>query len=161
MDYFQIEPGADGWSLIWVGYGQEGDGGGDKADGPTSCRIISVPSHHHQSYARGDRSRAWVGCMGFDGGAQATRPSTQPGPPSQRPYKTLTPGRAQTWSRPPSERSDDKVRSTSRSPIWSCKLASYRVVMARLSVTHTPHRAPRTARNRVSSNPIGSCRSSR
>lgn len=25
---------ADGWSLIWVVYRQEGDGGGDKADGP-------------------------------------------------------------------------------------------------------------------------------
>lgn len=38
--------------------------------GPTCCRIISVPSHQDQSHAREDRSRAWVGRMGFDGGAQ-------------------------------------------------------------------------------------------
>lgn len=87
MDYFQIEPGQ--MVVLWFRYRQEGDGGGDKADGPTSCRIISVPSHHHQSHAREDRSRAWVGCMGFDGGAQPSRTPPPWTPPQHIP---LTPG---------------------------------------------------------------------
>lgn len=145
---------ADGL-LFDLGTGRRATAAETKLMGPTWCRIISVPSHQDQSHAR--RIALEHGLAAWDSMAGL---SLAANPPPSSPQHVMAShpnprARAQTWSHPPSERSDDKVRSTSRSPIWSCKLASYRVVIVCLSVPHTPHRAPRTSRNRVSSSPIG------
>lgn len=81
MDYFPVE---GRWLFFGLVPGSEGDGGGDKAEGPTCCRIISVPSHHHQSHAREDRSRAGVGAA-WDLMAGLKPSSQADGPPPSCP----------------------------------------------------------------------------